>query len=150
MIFGLASCVWMSSLTRSMGAVAVFATAPATPPAQKSIRNWVTPPFSGRSKRQTRHKDGNHYRDRPSRLPTCESNRSPGPHTKPSGTTGPTMAIDRSLRLHKYACVTSIVPVGAQSSPWTSLRVLTWTNWAELCLAETEPQTPSIVIVQCG
>ena len=29
---GLASCVWMSSLTRSMGAVAVFATAPDTPP----------------------------------------------------------------------------------------------------------------------
>merc|ERR1719319_1008005 len=35
MIFGLASCVWMMSLTRSIGAVAVFATAPETPPAKK-------------------------------------------------------------------------------------------------------------------
>ena len=46
MIFGLASWVWISSLTRSIGAVAVLATAPATPPAQKSMRNCVMPPFS--------------------------------------------------------------------------------------------------------
>ena len=31
---------------RGLGAVAVFATAPATPPAQKSMRKAVTPPFS--------------------------------------------------------------------------------------------------------
>merc|ERR1719454_2371 len=43
MIFGLASWVWISSLTRSIGAVAVLATAPATPPAQKSIRNLTAP-----------------------------------------------------------------------------------------------------------
>ena len=38
MIFGFASCVWMSSLTRSMGAVHVFAMAPDTPPMAKSVR----------------------------------------------------------------------------------------------------------------
>ena len=46
MIFGLASCVWISSFTRSIGAVAVFATAPATPPAQKSMRNFIAPDCS--------------------------------------------------------------------------------------------------------
>merc|ERR1719460_3477954 len=46
MIFGLESCVWMSSFTRSIGAVAVLATAPATPPAQKSIKNFTAPDCS--------------------------------------------------------------------------------------------------------
>jgi len=39
MIFGLASCVWISSFTRSMGAVAVLATDPEIPPAAKSLAN---------------------------------------------------------------------------------------------------------------
>lgn len=38
--------VWMSSFTRSIGAVAVFAMAPAVPPAQKSIRNFMPPDIS--------------------------------------------------------------------------------------------------------
>jgi hypothetical protein len=37
MILGLASWVWMRSLTRSIGAVVVLATAPETPPAKKLI-----------------------------------------------------------------------------------------------------------------
>lgn len=40
-INGFASCVWISSLTRSMGAVKVFDTAPATPPKQKSVAQAV-------------------------------------------------------------------------------------------------------------
>jgi len=46
MIFGLASWVWISSFTRSIGAVQVFAMAPAKPPAQKSIRNLTVPDCS--------------------------------------------------------------------------------------------------------
>merc|ERR1719247_2214858 len=37
MILGLASCVWMMSLTRSIGAVHVLAMAPEMPPARKSV-----------------------------------------------------------------------------------------------------------------
>lgn len=48
MIFGLASWVWISSFTRSIGAVQVFATAPATPPAKKSFRKaTVLEPSAG-------------------------------------------------------------------------------------------------------
>ena len=36
---GLASCVWMMSLTRSIGAVHVLAMAPEMPPARKSVTN---------------------------------------------------------------------------------------------------------------
>ena len=46
MILGLASWVWISSFTRSIGAVAVFATAPAMPPAKKSLMNAGAPPPS--------------------------------------------------------------------------------------------------------
>ena len=38
MILGFASCVWIKSLTRSIGAVAVFAIEPETPPAAKSLK----------------------------------------------------------------------------------------------------------------
>ena len=37
-ILGFASCVWIKSLTRSIGAVAVFAIEPETPPAAKSLK----------------------------------------------------------------------------------------------------------------
>merc|ERR1740138_1294741 len=41
MIFGLASWVWISSFTRSMGAVIVLAMEPDTPPAARSLRKEV-------------------------------------------------------------------------------------------------------------
>ncbi len=37
-ILGFASCVWIKSLTLSIGAVAVFAMEPDTPPAAKSFK----------------------------------------------------------------------------------------------------------------
>ena len=46
MILGLASWVWISSFTRSIGAVHVLATAPAVPPARKSFRKATVPPPS--------------------------------------------------------------------------------------------------------